>query len=207
MSNNNNFAFPNNINISNMNFLAQNLAFYKFLLLKNSPFQANNNPNNLNNLNINNNFSFQNVQNLLDESLKSLNPLNPLNSLREKEKENKEVLNKFLNSQNFSKNLVENDIEVPFTFQENDSMKSQNFFMQNNNQQNEYSDLSYLSNTNNANANNNSEIISKQKKNSMEIKKSCMELDFKIKYKTEKCKYWEINQTCKFGDSVRKIFS
>lgn len=27
--------------------------------------------------------------------------------------------------------------------------------------------------------------------------------DFKIKYKTELCKYYEINGTCKFGDNVR----
>ncbi len=29
--------------------------------------------------------------------------------------------------------------------------------------------------------------------------------DFKAKYKTELCKFWEINKTCKYGDNVSKI--
>jgi hypothetical protein len=29
--------------------------------------------------------------------------------------------------------------------------------------------------------------------------------DFKVKYKTEICKYWAINQSCKFGDNVSLV--
>jgi hypothetical protein len=28
--------------------------------------------------------------------------------------------------------------------------------------------------------------------------------DFKLKFKTEKCKFWEIDNNCKYGDNVRK---
>ena len=28
--------------------------------------------------------------------------------------------------------------------------------------------------------------------------------DYKTKYKTEVCRFWEINQTCKFGENVNK---
>jgi hypothetical protein len=31
--------------------------------------------------------------------------------------------------------------------------------------------------------------------------------DFKVKYKTEICKFWDINKTCKFGDNVRIYFT
>lgn len=30
--------------------------------------------------------------------------------------------------------------------------------------------------------------------------------DFKLKYKTEKCKYWDLYKSCKFGDNVRFYF-
>lgn len=28
--------------------------------------------------------------------------------------------------------------------------------------------------------------------------------DFKVKFKTEKCKFWEIDRSCKYGDNVSK---
>jgi hypothetical protein len=28
--------------------------------------------------------------------------------------------------------------------------------------------------------------------------------EYKKKYKTEKCKFWEINKTCKFSENVKK---
>lgn len=33
-------------------------------------------------------------------------------------------------------------------------------------------------------------------------RKSSDIVDFRAKYKTEKCKFWEINQQCKFADNV-----
>ena len=71
-----------------------------------------------------------------------------------------------------------------------------------NNLPEEYSGLSYLSQSNSnsiSNPNGNYQ-------NSEQTKgKKSLELDFRVKYKTEKCKFWEINQTCKFGDNVRFI--
>jgi len=70
----------------------------------------------------------------------------------------------------------------------------------------EYTGLSYLNNQNNNNINNihlNNNLnfslgdLKAPKKNS--------EIDFRVKYKTEKCKFWEINKSCKFGEGV-KIF-
>ncbi len=31
--------------------------------------------------------------------------------------------------------------------------------------------------------------------------------DFKLKYKTEKCKFWELDKECKYGDNVRIILN
>lgn len=86
--------------------------------------------------------------------------------------------------------------------------------MENYNYADEYTGLSYLNNLNNTNLNNNnsntnnlisnfqaandSQLFSKQPKKNSEI-------DFRVKYKTEKCKFWEINQTCKFGEGVNLI--
>lgn len=36
--------------------------------------------------------------------------------------------------------------------------------------------------------------------------KKCSDYDYRTKYKTEKCKYWEINKFCKFADNVKKHF-
>jgi hypothetical protein len=33
-------------------------------------------------------------------------------------------------------------------------------------------------------------------------KKKSIDTDFRIKYKTEKCKFWEVNKVCKYGDNV-----
>jgi hypothetical protein len=33
-------------------------------------------------------------------------------------------------------------------------------------------------------------------------KKKSGESDFRVKYKTEKCKFWELNKVCKYGDNV-----
>ncbi len=86
----------------------------------------------------------------------------------------------------------------------------------------EYTNLSYLNNNNNnynnnisnfnigkvINNNNNNanslissfQVAAEQQFNKQSQKKS--EIDFKVKYKTEKCKFWEINKTCKFGEGV-----
>jgi hypothetical protein len=34
------------------------------------------------------------------------------------------------------------------------------------------------------------------------INKKSSENDFKVKYKTEICRFWEFNQNCKFGEKV-----
>lgn len=36
-------------------------------------------------------------------------------------------------------------------------------------------------------------------------KKKSIEKDFRIKYKTEKCKFYEVNMDCKYGDNVKKL--
>jgi hypothetical protein len=35
------------------------------------------------------------------------------------------------------------------------------------------------------------------------VKKKSIEKDFRVKYKTEKCKFYETNKECKFGENVR----
>ncbi len=35
--------------------------------------------------------------------------------------------------------------------------------------------------------------------------KKYSDYDYRAKYKTEKCKYWEINMSCKFGDNVNSL--
>ena len=117
---------------------------------------------------------------------------------------NKEVLNKFVHSNDFEFSFSEN-----FNFLKKNN--NNNFLRVNNNNninnpQNEYSDLSYLNNQNQSSCNNigihqNSENANNSNMN-LKAKKS-IEMDFKIKYKTEKCKFWEINETCKFGDNVK----
>lgn len=87
----------------------------------------------------------------------------------------------------------------------------------------EYSGLSYLanmgtgnkSNNNNISATNGNIVNSNNNNNNLShqpigelfkpLKKNS-EMDFRVKYKTEKCKFWEINQTCKFGEGVSKFF-
>ncbi len=132
------------------------------------------------NLNLNLNLNFKNF-NLVDNSF------NP---------KNKEVYSKFAHSNEFEFSFAEN-------FQKKNLIRQLNLNVigniydknnNNNNTQNEYNDLSYLRNKNSPNLNQNPEIS--------KVKKS-IELDFKIKYKTEKCKFWEINQTCKFRDNVK----
>lgn len=94
---------------------------------------------------------------------------------------NKEILNKFAHSNNYSTKFFPTEKD------------------------NEYSELSYYNNNISNNPSNSNRNIN-QTPSSIDIanaKKKSLELDFKIKYKTEKCKYWEINQTCKFGDNVR----
>lgn len=34
-------------------------------------------------------------------------------------------------------------------------------------------------------------------------KKKSIEKDFRVKYKTEQCKFYEVNKECKYGDNVR----
>jgi hypothetical protein len=36
-------------------------------------------------------------------------------------------------------------------------------------------------------------------------KKKNSDADFRLKYKTEKCKFWEVGKECKFGESVKYI--
>jgi len=57
----------------------------------------------------------------------------------------------------------------------------------------EYQELSYLNATNCDTTVNNKNV------------KKFSEYDYRKKYKTEKCKYWEINSTCKYGENVKKI--
>ena len=60
-----------------------------------------------------------------------------------------------------------------------------------NNQINEYSNLSY--NNNKTDENNYSKLINTKKKGET--------IDFKTKWKTEKCHYWEMHKECKFGQN------
>lgn len=36
-------------------------------------------------------------------------------------------------------------------------------------------------------------------------KKKSIEKDFRVKYKTEKCKFYETNKECKFGENVKSL--
>ncbi len=61
----------------------------------------------------------------------------------------------------------------------------------NNNKINEYSDLSY-----NYNKNDNTNCTKSEN-----TKKKGDTIDFKTKWKTEKCHYWDLNHECKFGEN------
>jgi hypothetical protein len=65
------------------------------------------------------------------------------------------------------------------------------------NNNDEYTGLSYKNNSNT------SIRIKECKEN--EGKKKLNDNGFRIKYKTEICKYWEVHKTCTYGDTVLKI--
>ena len=82
--------------------------------------------------------------------------------------------------------------------------------LENFNYADEYTGLSYLNNLNNNCSNNNNNNcnnltsnfqVAEQQQLAKQPKKNS-EVDFRVKYKTEKCKFWEINKTCKFGEGV-----
>jgi len=60
----------------------------------------------------------------------------------------------------------------------------------------EYSGISYINTNNGGNTNEGIEDYA-----GYYIKKKSFENEFKLKYKTEKCKYWELKKECKFGES------
>ena len=64
----------------------------------------------------------------------------------------------------------------------------------------EYMDLSYKSNTATPLVKN-----KEQNKRNDPDRKYSMENDFRTKFKTERCKYYQLNKDCKFGESVSKI--
>ena len=55
----------------------------------------------------------------------------------------------------------------------------------------EYNNLSYKTNSN-------TPIIIKDKKET----KKFTDNDFRAKYKTEICKFWQVHKNCKYGDNV-----
>lgn len=67
----------------------------------------------------------------------------------------------------------------------------------------EYFGISYLNNNSNNNNISNQNFSGDLTKNPKKIS----DLDFRVKYKTEKCKFWEINKSCKFGDGVNIKFN
>lgn len=46
-------------------------------------------------------------------------------------------------------------------------------------------------------------IIQKKKSNNFIVKRTPDTKDFRIKWKTEICHYWEMHGECKYGDNVR----
>lgn len=42
--------------------------------------------------------------------------------------------------------------------------------------------------------------------NSSGMKRKSTDGDFRAKYKTEICKFWELNKECRYGDNVRVLF-
>ena len=74
-------------------------------------------------------------------------------------------------------------------------------------QNDEFWDLSLYFSDNNKNWQKKSleETTTDECEDSINTKKKSFENDFRKKFKTEKCKFWEINQMCKFGDKVYLI--
>lgn len=70
---------------------------------------------------------------------------------------------------------------------------SQNLITENEVQEHDLDDSTSNSSINQLNSSFNSTVNNKQK----------LSDDFKTKYKTEVCRFWEINRSCKFGDNVR----
>ena len=62
----------------------------------------------------------------------------------------------------------------------------------------EYMGLSYL-------ANKETPLSPEAEPQPQAKKRKSGEKDFRTKYKTEKCKFWELNGECKFGDNVKLI--
>jgi hypothetical protein len=191
---------------------------------KNKNSSNNNNNSNLYNLWNLPNFSFNKISNLnLEESFFIQNIQNNFNNYNEKLKlnknlkENKEILNKFKHNNNNNNILIREYSDLSYLkinsnkntplslIFENKNLSNINPFLitninniqnQNNNRNQKQNNLNNLNNNNNNTENLDLNLNSKVKKNTIES-------DFKIKYKTEKCKFWEINQNCKFGENVK----
>ena len=46
-------------------------------------------------------------------------------------------------------------------------------------------------------------ILNENSNSGLNSKRKASESDFKVKYKTEVCKFWEANGTCRFGPQVK----
>lgn len=69
---------------------------------------------------------------------------------------------------------------------------------------NNINNLNNLNNLNNFCMTPNNNIINKPIGKKYSDHQQYQHQNYKKKYKTEKCKFWEISETCKFGDNVRK---
>lgn len=71
----------------------------------------------------------------------------------------------------------------------------------------EYKDISYLNNSNylvspNKSDETNCTEVEESNVTRSILKKKSIDGDFRVKYKTEICKFWELNKMCKYGDNV-----
>ena len=123
----------------------------------------------------------KNNENYLGELIKN-NPQNiPLN-----------IFQKSLCPQNTSFNFCQN----------NQNLNSSNDFDETSESENEYSNLCYSENDEEESSDENcsEKINTTTSEKSFHTKKSGDTNDFKTKWKTEKCHYWEMYGECKFGD-------
>jgi len=68
----------------------------------------------------------------------------------------------------------------------------------------EYQGLSYLNPKLSPNRSEDTNVTDNDSDINKLTKKKSVEVDFRMKYKTEICKFWELNKDCRYGSNVRE---
>lgn len=66
----------------------------------------------------------------------------------------------------------------------------------------EYQGLSYLNNKLSPNRSDDTNVTDNDNDINKSAKKKSVEVDYRMKYKTEICKFWELNKDCRYGNNV-----